>query len=88
MEEDAFEDNPYHTPPAQREYKAKLVFDAWVLKLTYPEARKGRCLDCERQEHLAKLNEIFGESFDASDMRKLRDAVMWILENTDYPVGE
>ena len=52
---------------------------------------KGRCLDCERHEHLAKLHDILGGGWCKNldeNIIKLRDALIWVLENTDYPVGE
>ena len=70
MEKDKFNDNPYHTPSAQKSYDAKIVF----------KTGKGRCLDCERHEHLSRLRDI--------PNTELRDALIWILENTDYPIGE
>ncbi len=77
MEENGFDDNLFHTPPAQKTYNAKLVFDA---------RNHGRCLDCERQEHLSRLES--SRPSHGNELDAMYDAVIWILENTDYPVGE
>jgi hypothetical protein len=62
----------------------KRMHDDWVVNL---KRSSDHCLDCERQEHLWKLNEI-GAHFGPSDIAKLRDALIFLLENTNYPVHE
>lgn len=46
-----------------------------------------RCLDCEAKSHWAKIQGL--EPLNTVEaIETIQRALIWILENTDYPVGE
>lgn len=45
-----------------------------------------RCIDCEAMSHLFSLQGMNIE--DNSQLMTIKDALIWILENIDWPVGE
>jgi hypothetical protein len=47
-----------------------------------------KCLDCEAKSHWAKLQGLDTYSNPQESLCILKDVLIWILENTDYPVGE
>ncbi len=48
-----------------------------------------RCLDCEAKSHWAKLQGMDTTNNNvSSNLSILQEALIWILENTDYPSGE
>ena len=45
-----------------------------------------RCIDCEAQSHIFKLHDIACDGY--MNFNILREALLFILENTDWPVGD
>ncbi len=59
----------------------------FCIKGRFMKEDKERCLDCEAKSHWARLQELNLNDVKES-LNKMQDALIWILENTDYPVGE
>ena len=43
------------------------------------------CLDCDAKSHAFALEEIH---FDCPKMEQLKDALLFVLWNTDWPIGD
>ena len=58
-----------------------ILKDSFTINLKESDKTEERCLDCEAMSHWNKLQG------DAS-LSEIKEAVIWILENTEWPGGE
>lgn len=76
------------TPIRFLEESTPIVKDALVIDL---KKKENVCIDCEAQSHwiiLQKIN-LDNPNIDFIDsIKKIKDALIFVLENTDWPVGD
>lgn len=60
-----------------------MIKESWCVNLR--KVSTDRCTDCEAKSHLCTLESLDPSEPDSFD--KLREAVIWILENTDWPTS-
>ena len=58
----------------------------WLLNGSEPRIIE-RCIDCEAKSHIFKLHDIQVDE-EHKNYRVIVDALLFILENTDWPVGD
>jgi hypothetical protein len=49
------------------------------------DSKATECIDCDAKSHVFALEEMH---FDCPKLEKLKDALLFVLWNTDWPVGD
>ncbi len=60
-----------------------LFKDSFTINLK--DKKETTCLDCDAKSHIFNLEEI---NFNCPKMEALKDALLFVLWNTDWPVGD